>query len=60
MHPPHLDFNVSTGWEQRRELLQRDAEEKILNPLRTHGWQAAIDNAVEHGEYLPISAERGP
>lgn len=50
---------MSKGWEQRLEILKRDAGEKILEPLRTHGWQATIDQSVEHGEYLVISAKRG-
>jgi len=48
-----------TGRQQRLEILRRNAERAILDPLRTHGWTAAIEESVEAGEYLLISAERG-
>ena len=38
---------------------RRDAESKLLEPLRTHGWTVAIEREVENGEYLVITAERG-
>jgi hypothetical protein len=47
-----------TGWNQRLVILRRDAESKFLEPLRTHGWKAAIEREVEAGEYLIIGAER--
>lgn len=50
---------MSTGWDSRLAILQRDAEEKLLGPLRHHGWHASVERTVEHGEYLVISAERG-
>jgi hypothetical protein len=50
---------INTGWQQRLEILRRDAEHKILDPLRTHQWKVAIKQEVENGEYLIISAERG-
>lgn len=50
---------MSTGWDGRCQILQRDAEDKVVSPLRTHGWQATVEQAVEQGEYLIISAERG-
>ena len=55
----HAVLNASTGLRQRLDILRRDAERKILEPLLTHGWKAAIDQEVENGEYLLISAERG-
>lgn len=50
---------MSTGWDQRLAILRRDAESKLLEPLRTHGWTVAIEREVENGEYLVITAERG-
>jgi hypothetical protein len=50
---------MSTGWESRLAILRRDTEEKIIDPLRTHGWKASIDKEVENGEYLIVTAERG-
>lgn len=50
---------MSAGWETRLAILRQDAEQKILSPLRTHAWTAAIENEVEHGEYLIIKAARG-
>lgn len=49
---------MSTGWESRLAILRRDAESKLLAPLRTHGWTAAIEREVEQGEYLILKAER--
>lgn len=50
---------MSAGWDQRLAILRRDAESKLLEPLRTHGWTVAIEREVENGEYLVITAERG-
>ncbi|BCG84463.1 hypothetical protein MesoLj113c_05730 [Mesorhizobium sp. 113-3-9] len=50
---------MDTGWRGRLELLKRDAENKILEPLRRHGWRVSIELEVEHGEHLVMSAERG-
>lgn len=50
---------MDTGWKQRLDILRRDAQQKFLDPLHTHGWKAAIEREVESGEYLLMSAERG-
>jgi len=50
---------VSAGSEQRLAILRRDADAKLLSPLRTHSWTAKIEREVEDGEYLIITAERG-
>jgi hypothetical protein len=50
---------MSTGATVRLQMLRQDAEAKLLEPLRTHGWMATIENEVEQGEYLIIAAERG-
>ena len=50
---------MSQGWNLRLEVLRRAAETEILDPLRTHGWTASIEQEVEQGEYLLIAAERG-
>ncbi|MBW8003306.1 MAG: hypothetical protein FVQ80_15045 [Planctomycetes bacterium] len=48
---------MSSGWESRLEILKRDAERKIISPLKTHGWSTKV-NAIETGEYLLIEGER--
>ncbi len=50
---------MSTGWDARLAILKRDAEEKLIGPLNTHGWTSSIEREVENGEYLLIKAERG-
>jgi hypothetical protein len=52
-------MSIDTGWQMRLDILRRDAQRKFLDPLHTHGWKATIEQAVERGEYLLISAERG-
>jgi hypothetical protein len=47
----------TAGWEARLGILKRDAEHKILEPLRLHKWTAEIER--EAGENLIIVAERG-
>lgn len=39
------------------QILRNDAERKILDPLRTHQWNATIER--EFGDGLIIAAERG-
>lgn len=50
---------MSTNWQPRLDILRRDVERKILEPLRTHAWKAAIEQETGDGEYLIVSAERG-
>ncbi|MBS7532282.1 hypothetical protein KHC28_01265, partial [Ancylobacter sonchi] len=50
---------MDDGWQLRLDILKRDAEQKILAPLRMHGWKAAVDREVKPGEYIVMSAERG-
>ena len=52
-------MRADPGPRMRLDILQRDAEQKILGPLRLHGWTAAVEREVELGEYLVIAAERG-
>lgn len=49
---------MSTGWETRLAILRRDAEQKILEPLRQHAWTVHEVREVEAGEYIVIDAER--
>jgi hypothetical protein len=46
------------GRKGRFEILRRDVERKVLEPLRTHNWVANIEREVGEGEYLIIDAER--
>lgn len=48
---------MNDGRDLRLNILRRDAEAKILGPLRTHGWRAAIEQ--EGYDFLIIQAERG-
>src|ERR1700722_8650975 len=48
---------MKTGHEARMGILRGDAERKLLDPLRTHAWNAAIEREFDDG--LVIAAERG-
>jgi hypothetical protein len=48
-----------TGIESRMRILRDAAEQQILKPLRTHGWQAAEPERHDDGEYLVIAATKG-
>ncbi len=50
---------MNSGWDSRLQILRRDAENKILSKLKTHGWKAVIVTEVLKGEYLIIEASRG-
>jgi hypothetical protein len=54
-----VEMDIDTGWNMRLEILRRDAEQKVLEPLRKHGWAAAIEGEFKDGELLILSAERG-
>ncbi|MFZ3327272.1 MAG: hypothetical protein WA231_15900 [Methylocella sp.] len=46
------------GRKARFEILHRDVERKVLEPLRTHNWAANIEREVGKDEYFIIAAER--
>lgn len=48
---------LDTGQKARMEILHRDAERKIMEPLRTHKWTVAVEREFSDG--MIISAERG-
>jgi hypothetical protein len=48
---------MDAGAKARAEILRRDAESKILDPLRMHGWSALIEREFADG--LILVAERG-
>jgi hypothetical protein len=50
---------MSSEWKQRLDILRRRARKRVLDPLYTHGWKAAIEKEMETGEYVLIAAERG-
>ena len=54
---PAKNRPIDTGQQARMEILRRDAERKILDPLRIHKWNAAIER--EAGDSMIIVAERG-
>ncbi len=48
---------MDAGAQARLDILRRDAELKILDPLRMHGWTASIEREFSDG--LILTAERG-
>ena len=56
-HPPQC---MDTGEQLRLQILRQTAEQKFIEPLKTHGWTARIarEVAADSG-YLVIEAERG-
>jgi len=49
---------LDTGKAQRLAILRRDAEQKFVAPLETHGWITTITESPV-GEFLLIKAEKG-
>lgn len=49
---------LDTGKAQRLAILRRDAEQKFIAPLETHGWITTITESPV-GEFLLIKAEKG-
>ena len=47
-----------TPTNPRLELLRREVEEKVLAPLRSHGWSAEIELENDHHDCIEIAAER--
>lgn len=54
MKEPIKDF----GWQARADILRRDAEQKLVDPLRRHGWTAVVERVEGAGEYAVVVAER--
>jgi len=50
---------MSPGWNLRLNVLRRDVERHVLEPLRTHAWTATIEQEVENGEYLIVGVFPG-
>jgi hypothetical protein len=47
------------GVEQRMKILREAANQQLLKPFRTHGWDAVVISEKESGEYLIIEARKG-
>lgn len=47
------------GWMQRLNILRQSVEQNLLRPLRTHGWQVAVSDEAQAGEYIVVRASRG-
>jgi hypothetical protein len=47
------------GWMQRLNILRQSAEQNVLRPLRTHGWEVTISDEAKAGEYIVLHASRG-
>ena len=45
------------GAKARLDVLRRDAQHKMFDPLRTHGWTASVQQEITDG--LILTAERG-
>jgi hypothetical protein len=52
-----MKSSLDTGQKARMEILHRDAERNIIEPLRTHKWNVTIERELSDG--MIISAERG-
>jgi hypothetical protein len=48
---------MDTGAKARLDILRRDAENKMLDPLRMHGWTVCVEREFSDG--LVLTAERG-
>jgi hypothetical protein len=44
------------GVELRMKLLGEAADQQLIKPLRTHGWEASISSENQAGEYLNVTA----
>jgi hypothetical protein len=50
---------MSSGWQQRLDVLRRLIFERINNPLQMHHWKTNVEAEIEDGEYIVMSATRG-
>jgi hypothetical protein len=48
---------MDVAQKARMDILHRDADQNILEPLRVHKWDVAIEREIADG--MIISAERG-
>jgi hypothetical protein len=46
------------GVEQRMNILREAAEQQLLKPFRTHGWDAVLSSENTSGEYLIVEARK--
>jgi len=46
------------GVELRMRILREAANQQLLKPLHTHGWEAAISSESDAGEYIIITATK--
>ncbi|MGO7979595.1 YaaC family protein [Rhizobium johnstonii] len=38
--------------------LRREVDQRVLKPLRSHGWNASVEREVDHGSFIEISASK--
>jgi hypothetical protein len=50
---------MDSGSAQRLAILENEAERHFIEPLKVHGWNAAIESSSPNGQFLIISASRG-
>jgi hypothetical protein len=46
------------GVEQRMNILREAADQQLLKPFRTHGWDAVVSSEDTSGEYLIVEARK--
>lgn len=46
------------GVEQRMKILREAADQQLLKPFRTHGWDTVVSSEDTSGEYLIIEARK--
>jgi hypothetical protein len=46
------------GVEQRMNILREAADQQLLKPFRTHGWDAFVSSEDTSGEYLIVEARK--
>lgn len=46
------------GIEQRMKILREAADQQLLKPFRTHGWEAVVSSEDTSGEYLIVEARK--
>src|SRR5258708_705890 len=46
------------GMEQRMKILREAADQQLLKPFRTHGWDTVVSSEDTSGEYLIVEARK--
>jgi hypothetical protein len=46
------------GADVRMRILREAADQQLVKPFRTHGWDAAVSSEDRSGEYLIVKATK--